>query len=233
MGNIQVDELYGPKPWKYSDQNVPIPVGWSRPNDTLKMYELGWELSEEEQVGLINRLKEFYGKYTPMPSPAIIKESFPEGKEILKSLVRESGAVLKNIEEWLKKVYLDESNSEDVKGFITSYVNAFYYDRLLKNHSRMKRELSMYEGKKSDLDVPSAKAVPIETLFSPEKPRQTSQRITCRCPLHDEKLSSFVIYKKNNSFHCFGCKAGGDSIAFVQKLYKVSFVAAVKIILGG
>lgn len=39
----------------------------------------------------------------------------------------------------------------------------------------------------------------------------------CNCPFHNEKTPSFQIYKKTQSFYCFGCGVGGDTIAFVQK----------------
>ena len=39
----------------------------------------------------------------------------------------------------------------------------------------------------------------------------------CCCPFHTEKTPSFQIYPKSQSFYCFGCGVGGDTIAFVQK----------------
>lgn len=36
------------------------------------------------------------------------------------------------------------------------------------------------------------------------------------CPLHNEKTPSFTVYPNNNSWHCFGCKAGGSVIDFVM-----------------
>ena len=36
------------------------------------------------------------------------------------------------------------------------------------------------------------------------------------CPLHKEKTPSFTIYPNNNSWHCFGCGAGGSVIDFVM-----------------
>ena len=39
----------------------------------------------------------------------------------------------------------------------------------------------------------------------------------CCCPFHTEKTASFHVYPKSQSFYCFGCGVGGDTIAFVQK----------------
>ena len=35
------------------------------------------------------------------------------------------------------------------------------------------------------------------------------------CPFHHEKTPSFVVYKDNSTFHCFGCKTHGDIIEYV------------------
>jgi len=47
------------------------------------------------------------------------------------------------------------------------------------------------------------------------------------CPLHAEKTPSFYVFQ-DNRFKCFGCGERGDVIDFVQKLYGLSFVDALK-----
>ena len=50
------------------------------------------------------------------------------------------------------------------------------------------------------------------------------------CPFHGEKTPSLHIYDKTNTFYCFGCGIGGDSVRFVSELYKLkAFQAAKKI----
>lgn len=49
------------------------------------------------------------------------------------------------------------------------------------------------------------------------------------CPFHLEKTPSFFIFPDNH-FKCFGCGESGDSIDFVQKIYKCSFKEALKIL---
>ena len=48
------------------------------------------------------------------------------------------------------------------------------------------------------------------------------------CPLHNEKSPSFTIYPNNNSWHCFGCKAGGSAIDFVMAYYGLEALEAAK-----
>lgn len=50
------------------------------------------------------------------------------------------------------------------------------------------------------------------------------------CPFHGEKTPSFFVYEESDPqrFKCFGCQAGGDVIAFVQRYLGKSFVDAVK-----
>ena len=50
------------------------------------------------------------------------------------------------------------------------------------------------------------------------------------CPFHGEKTPSLHIYDKTNTFHCFGCGIGGNSVTFTAKLFNISaYRAALKI----
>ena len=48
------------------------------------------------------------------------------------------------------------------------------------------------------------------------------------CPFHGEKTPSLHIYEKTDTFHCFGCGIGGDSVKFVAELYKLNQYEAAK-----
>ena len=50
------------------------------------------------------------------------------------------------------------------------------------------------------------------------------------CPFHGEKTPSFYIY--DDHFHCFGCGAHGDAIAFVMQAEGASFPEAVERLAG-
>lgn len=48
------------------------------------------------------------------------------------------------------------------------------------------------------------------------------------CPFHDEKSPSFVVQKGDSHYHCFGCGAHGDAIAFLMNFQKLGFSDAVE-----
>lgn len=52
---------------------------------------------------------------------------------------------------------------------------------------------------------------------------------TCRCPLpkHNDITPSFTIYKKTNSYYCWGCHRGGNVIKFVKDYYNISTKEAI------
>jgi len=47
------------------------------------------------------------------------------------------------------------------------------------------------------------------------------------CPFHDEKTPSFTVQRGDAHYHCFGCGAHGDAIAFLMSYMKMSFVEAI------
>jgi DNA primase len=48
------------------------------------------------------------------------------------------------------------------------------------------------------------------------------------CPFHEEKTPSFIVQRGDSHYHCFGCGAHGDAIAFLMSHVKMSFVQAVE-----
>ncbi|PWU16314.1 MAG: DNA primase [Chlamydiae bacterium] len=48
------------------------------------------------------------------------------------------------------------------------------------------------------------------------------------CPFHEERTPSFIIQKGNAHYHCFGCGAHGDAIAFLMTYIRMSFTEAVE-----
>ncbi|MDE2313376.1 MAG: DNA primase [Elusimicrobia bacterium] len=49
-----------------------------------------------------------------------------------------------------------------------------------------------------------------------------------RCPFHQEKTPSFHVNAERQTFHCFGCGAGGDVFAFLMKIENLGFSEAVE-----
>jgi len=48
------------------------------------------------------------------------------------------------------------------------------------------------------------------------------------CPFHEEKTPSFIVQRGDSHYHCFGCGAHGDAIAFLMNHVKMSFTEAVE-----
>ncbi len=62
--------------------------------------------------------------------------------------------------------------------------------------------------------------------YFPLKRAGTSLRALC--PFHQEKSPSFHVNPSRQSFHCFGCGAGGGVLRFVMDYEHVDFPAAVR-----
>ncbi|KUO74143.1 MAG: hypothetical protein APF77_11550 [Clostridia bacterium BRH_c25] len=50
------------------------------------------------------------------------------------------------------------------------------------------------------------------------------------CPFHSEKTPSFSVSSSKQIFNCFGCGVGGNVITFIQKIEKLNFIEAVKLL---
>lgn len=48
------------------------------------------------------------------------------------------------------------------------------------------------------------------------------------CPYHNEKTPSFKVFPSTQSFHCFGCGAGGDVITFAMRSENLDYPSAIE-----
>ncbi len=48
------------------------------------------------------------------------------------------------------------------------------------------------------------------------------------CPFHNEKTPSFYVHPQRRFFHCFGCSASGDALAFLMRLEGITFPEALR-----
>lgn len=48
------------------------------------------------------------------------------------------------------------------------------------------------------------------------------------CPFHGETNPSFTVYPDSNSFYCFSCSIGGDSINLIREKEQVRFLPALE-----
>lgn len=60
--------------------------------------------------------------------------------------------------------------------------------------------------------------------------RQAGRSWKGLCPFHDEKTPSFNVNPDREMFHCFGCQAGGDVIAFLMKHDGLTFPEAARML---
>jgi len=89
------------------------------------------------------------------------------------------------------------------------------------------RKVCLGRAKQVDIDVSEVKQVPIGQFMG--SPGQSyGNRVKYKCPLHREKTPSFVWYKDQNSWWCYGGCGGGDNIDLYMKLNNVSFKEAIE-----
>lgn len=160
-----------------------------------------------------------------------LAEAFPNEGELAKKRIKELSSRLKEWEILIDEIIHSKVSDDNKKAYLIITKNFMAKDDRLKEYETLKKYLELLKKpveERTGLDVAAAKRFPIQNLFIPEHARETAKRITCRCPLHEDTKPSFVIYKETNSFFCFSSCGGGDSIAFAQKLFKLSFIDAVK-----
>ena len=58
--------------------------------------------------------------------------------------------------------------------------------------------------------------------------RKVGGRYTGLCPFHEERTPSFSVSPGRGTYHCFGCRAGGDAISFVRETEGLDFVGAIE-----
>lgn len=78
------------------------------------------------------------------------------------------------------------------------------------------------------LDTLRQKIDLIEVLSSHIQLKRSGSVHKALCPFHEEKTPSFQVQTGESHYHCFGCGAHGDAIAFLMNHLKMSFVDAVE-----
>jgi DNA primase len=58
--------------------------------------------------------------------------------------------------------------------------------------------------------------------------RQSGMNLVGRCPFHDDRTPSFVVYPATRSFYCFACHAAGDVFSFLMKVEHLNFPEALR-----
>jgi len=57
--------------------------------------------------------------------------------------------------------------------------------------------------------------------------KKTGANYSACCPFHQEKTPSFTVSPHKQFYHCFGCSAHGDAIAFLMQQDGLSFIEAL------
>lgn len=81
---------------------------------------------------------------------------------------------------------------------------------------------------KESLDLLRDRVNLLEVVSSHIPMQKSGASFKACCPFHDEKTPSFMLQKADTHYHCFGCGAHGDAIAFLMGYLKMSFVDAIE-----
>lgn len=68
----------------------------------------------------------------------------------------------------------------------------------------------------------------VEVLSSHLQMSRSGASFKALCPFHEEKTPSFIVHRGDSHYHCFGCGAHGDAIAFLMTHVRLSFAQAVE-----
>lgn len=159
---------------------------------------------------------EIEDKYTKPLTSWELAQAFPDCRDLAGALIFELEGGLKVYDEWIAK----EPFNESFKKVDPRYVRL----QELKKFMRLTKPRVLGQ----TLDIQRAKMVSIRDLYDFDISRETSKRIQAKCPFHDQRTGSFTIYKDSNSWFCYSCNIGGDSIEFLRKLKGIGFIEAVK-----
>jgi DNA primase len=81
---------------------------------------------------------------------------------------------------------------------------------------------------KNSLELLRSRIDLIEVLSPYVKMQRSGASYKAICPFHDEKTPSLIVQRGDSHYHCFGCGAHGDAIAFLMTHLKMSFIEAVE-----
>ncbi len=68
----------------------------------------------------------------------------------------------------------------------------------------------------------------VDVIGSKVELRRAGRYFKGRCPFHQEKTPSFVVYPDNQSYHCFGCQKNGDIFSFLMETENLTFRDALE-----
>lgn len=174
-----------------------------------------------------------WGILTDMTRPELGEHAWDEPRQFITDVVRqlqEKRQFLLGLKREEGTYEKDEGILQDLENDLENYITA---EKLKKVDSQLAKNLRLKSrlegvsvGTISEQAIEQAKDFPIKEIVGvPVK--NTGRYLTCTCPLHQENTPSFIIYPEN-TWYCFGCNQGGDSIDLVMAMDTISFAQAVK-----
>lgn len=167
-----------------------------------------------------------------------IVATFPEGKQVVKRLLREANKEKESHHELKRQIRDTLSNDRRINMFDLDIATELVYagasadwnqpgvESIDDRIRRLTRLSYLYEPPKettngiSDADIQRAKEYPIRDLV------KVRMNVT-HCLFHDEKTPSMHVYRDNHAY-CFGCHKYADAIDIAMALNNMDFVTAVK-----
>ena len=75
------------------------------------------------------------------------------------------------------------------------------------------------------------RSIAIEDLIARYVELSTSgQNYRAKCPFHEDRKPSFVVYPETQSFYCFGCGERGDVLNFLMRQGRLTFPEALRVL---
>lgn len=99
---------------------------------------------------------------------------------------------------------------------------------ILENWIDLSRKDKVYS--KESLELLRQKVDLLEVLSPYLDLKRSGAAFKALCPFHEEKTPSFIVQKGDSHYHCFGCGAHGDAIAFLMGHLKMSFQEAIEML---
>jgi hypothetical protein len=100
---------------------------------------------------------------------------------------------------------------------------------ILRSRLPIPPPVQLYNGVKIDIETIKGRNDIVSVAERYTTLKKSGNRYSGRCPLHEEKTPSFIVYPDRQTWHCFGaCSRGGDVIDLVMLAEHLDFKAAAE-----
>lgn len=168
-----------------------------------------------------------------MLTPQQVRDAFPSEKPTVDRLIQETKSEINGLKDWAVDVRDNEEYDEKTRDFLLGVILTLYLKPLVSKYNRLERYFVEQTDKTYDTrPLERAKEYPIDQLFEIERARRSPTKTICCCPLpdHRDDKPSFCIYHSTNTFYCFSCHRGGDTLKLVEIMHGLDFRSALQYI---